>query len=136
MDLSLQEIQKDFDSADVIVAHNVNFDFSFLRKEFESCGKIFYAQESFCTMKKSVPVCKIPRANHRGYKYPKLCELCAYLGISDDLINQTTKTLFGKQVGYHDARFDTTALYLALVKGVDSEQMDYSKQWIWATSTG
>ncbi|MBQ3597212.1 MAG: 3'-5' exonuclease [Clostridia bacterium] len=115
----ISEIQNDFDKASFLVAHNVNFDFSFLSKEFERCGRIFYCKDSFCTMKKSLPICKIPRANHRGYKYPKLSELCAFLGITDTQIQLATRTLFGKEVGYHDARFDATAVYLAVEKGIN-----------------
>jgi hypothetical protein len=40
------------------------------------------------------------------------------LGITDSQIQRTTSTLFGKQTGYHDARFDTTAVYLIVEKGV------------------
>ena len=33
-----EEIKSDFESADLVVAHNVSFDFSFMRKEFERMG--------------------------------------------------------------------------------------------------
>ena len=115
-----QEIEKDFNSADVICAHNTSFDFKFLSKEFERCGSMFLPKEQFCTMKNSITACKLPRTNSRGYKYPKLAELCSFLGVSDSQISQTTTKLFGSQAGYHDARFDTTALFISTNKGVQT----------------
>lgn len=115
----VEEIENDFKCADVICAHNVSFDFMFLRREFERCRKDFEPNASFCTMKNSVTACKLTRPNSGGYKYPKLNELCAYLGISDSDIKNCSDKLFGAKAGYHDARFDTTAVYLAVNKGVD-----------------
>ena len=63
-------------------------------------------------MKNLTPVCKIPKKSGEGYKYPKLTEAVTFFGISDTEIKQDVKRLFGEQVGFHDARFDTTALYL------------------------
>ncbi len=113
----VEEVEKDFNLADVICAHNTSFDFKFLSKEFWRCGREFLPKEQFCTMKNSITACKLSRANSRGYKYPKLGELCSFLGITDSQINQATSKLFCSQAGYHDARFDTTALFLSANKG-------------------
>lgn len=113
---SYLEILSDLTNADLIVTHNTSFDFSFLRAEFERVGVIFDESKGFCSMKKSVPVCKLQRPNSKGYKYPKLCELTAFLGITDQEILINTKNIFGSDCGYHDARFDTTAVYLACEK--------------------
>ena len=113
------EIEEDFSKADVIVGHNVNFDISFMRAEYQTLGKVFYIKNEFCTMKKTTSVCKLQRCNHVGYKYPKLNELCAHLSISDGDILRATKALFGAQVGFHDARFDTTAVFLAVNRGLE-----------------
>ena len=112
------EIYSDFSKAEVIVTHNTSFDFMFLRKEFELVGKTFEPLNSFCSMKNMTTVCKLKRSNGNGYKYPKLSELCAFFDISDDEILAESKKIFGEKTGYHDARFDTTAVYLAVNKGL------------------
>lgn len=108
-----QEIYNDILSADLIVAHNVSFDVGFLRKEFERVGKDFPNANLFCTMKQTVSTCKLPRKNGAGYKYPKLIELCTFLGIQEKDILSEMVNLFGTNAGFHDARFDTVAVYLA-----------------------
>ena len=113
------EIESDFSLADLIVSHNVDFDFMFMRSEYENLGKNFIVNNSFCTMKKSVPICKLPRKTGAGYKYPKLSELCAFFDIPDEEILSKTLQIFGDGASYHDARFDTTALFLALNKGIE-----------------
>ena len=113
------EIEQDFAKAKVICTHNSSFDFKFLRKEFERCGKDFLPNDEFCTMKSSISACKLIRPNSGGYKYPRLNELCDYLGITDDQIQTFSQKIFGAQAGYHDARFDTTAVFLAVNQGVD-----------------
>ncbi len=115
----VKEIEKDFLSADIVCAHNSSFDFSFLRKEFERTGRDFFVNAEFCTMKNSVSFCALPRNSQKAYKYPKLVELCAILGITDDQIAYMTKRLFGDNKGFHDARFDTTAVFLAVNNGVE-----------------
>ena len=72
-------------------------------------------------MKETTEICQIPRKNGCGYKYPKLMELCSYFGVSDVEILKDVNRLFGVNGGYHDARFDTTALYLAVNKGMEDK---------------
>ncbi len=110
------EIYSDFSNAGLIISHNTSFDFSFLREEFDCVGVLFNPVNSFCSMKSAVSVCRLKRTNSNGYKYPKLSELTAFLGITDKEILLTTQTIFGSKCGYHDARFDTTAVYLACLK--------------------
>ena len=82
-------------------------------------------------MKKLTPIIKLPRSSGVGYKYPKLSEMCKYFEIFDDEILSKTKTIFGESAGYHDARFDTTALYLAMQKGMEYEkQLEFLKEFI------
>ena len=114
----IKEIGDDFNRADVIVSHNFQFDEMFLRASFERNYDSFLYNESLCTMKTFTPICKFPRKNNKGYKYPKLNELCEFLGIDEDKINQTTQLLFKQKVGFHDARFDTVAVYLAVNEGI------------------
>jgi DNA polymerase-3 subunit epsilon len=116
------EIEKDFNKADVIIAHNTSFDFMFLRAEFERLGKVFVINNEFCSMKKSTPILKLSRSKSVGYKYPKLSELCAYFDIKDWQIGGTAEKLFGFESAYHDARFHTTAVYLAVNEGIKCQK--------------
>lgn len=109
----IDEIEMDFNAADLIVSHNVSFDLAFMREEFLRAGRVFSYGDAFCSMKGFVPICKIERASG-GYKYPKLSELTEYFYITDLEINRATEKLFGEELTYHDARFDTTAVYLAM----------------------
>lgn len=114
----IEEIESDFNRADLIVAHNTAFDFMFLDKEYQNCGRNFSASNSLCSMKSMTPICKLKRTSSKGYKYPRLNELTAFLGISDKEILDTSKKIFGAKTGFHDARFDTTAVYLAVNKAM------------------
>ncbi len=116
----IQEIKNDLESADLVVAHNASFDMMFLRAEFERAGVDLFVKQEFCSMKNMTPVCKL-LGRHCGYKYPKLSEMTAYFKISDYEIGLTVKELFGENVGFHDARFDTTALYLSMDMGMENE---------------
>ena len=115
-----KEIVEDLSSADLVVAHNYSFDEMFLRKEFELINQPFCIKKEFCSMKKTTPICKLV-GRRSGYKYPKLSELTCFLGITDSQILLETKKLFGNGVGFHDARFDTVAVYLAMKKGMDTQ---------------
>ena len=108
-----KEIERDFESASVIVAHNTSFDMMFLRAEFERLFKTLPVNKEFCSMKNTTGLCKLP-GRRLGYKYPKLSELTCFLGITDTEIAIDSKRLFGEKAGFHDARFDTTAVYLAM----------------------
>lgn len=125
------EINADISEADAVVSHNTAFDFMFLRAEYERLGKLFTVKKDFCSMKKSVPVCKIRKTRGNGYKYPKLYELCEHFGITEYDVKDKTEELFGEdKAGFHDARFDTTAMFLAMNEGmkrneVISELEDY-----------
>lgn len=128
----VEEIEKDLLCADVLVAHNTAFDFMFLRAEFERLAKDFVVKNEFCSMKKSTPICKLLRSNGKAYKYPKLNELCAYLDIRDWEIRRESEKLFGLEAGYHDARFDTTALYLAVNQMIKCENdFEQLKKWLY-----
>ncbi len=116
----VDEIKTDLENADLVVAHNVSFDVMFLRTEFERLNKILYLKKEFCSMKSMTPVCKL-QGRRDGYKYPKLTELCAYFEISDRDVADSSKLLFGKSANFHDARFDTTAVYLAMNIGMETE---------------
>lgn len=86
----------DMRDADMIVAHNTEFDLNMIRVELLRLGKgdlvnqlelelrkaIFEDQTNFyCTMRESVDLCKIEKENSRGkyYKFPTLTELHKHL---------------------------------------------------------
>lgn len=115
------EIERDILSADLVITHNTAFDFMFLRKEFERLGRIFTVNAEFCSMKKTVPICKLHRNSGNGYKYPKLSELCEHFGITEKTISDFEKDVFTENSGFHDARFDTSAVFLAINKGMKLE---------------
>ncbi len=118
----IDEIEKDFSAADLIVSHNTAFDIMFMRKEFERSERDFTYKDSFCSMKKMTPICKIPRANGVGYKYPKLSELCSFFSVTEADVKKTCIKIFGADCGFHDARYDTAALFLSVNRGVESEK--------------
>ena len=92
----IKQFETDFASATYIVGHNVEFDKRIVGAEMIRLGKndIMDSKKSFCTMKSSINLCKIPGYN--GYKYPKLQELY--------------KKLFAKEFEIaHDAMSDIEA---------------------------
>ena len=117
-----EEIDKDLRTADLVITHNVAFDFMFLRNEYQRIGEDFAVKESFCSMKNTTAICKMQRSNHAGYKYPKLSEMAEYFGVTEGEIQKKTEELFGADASFHDARFDTVTVYLALERGRKSEE--------------
>lgn len=115
-----EEIKNDFSSADLIVAHNFNFDQMFMCAEFTYIYDTFKFKDSFCSMKKFTPICRLTRSDNVRYKYPKLCELCEYLDIYSYDISRTSIEFFGTAASSHDARYDTVALFLAMNKSYDT----------------
>lgn len=86
--LPLEEVMSafefDWNRADAIVAHNIGFDLSFVRREAENAG-ITLKEKSvwFDTMEAGTDVCKLPGRYHGSgyspYKSPKLIELYRHL---------------------------------------------------------
>lgn len=111
---------KDFIDAELLVAHNFNFDLNFLRFEFRNCGQHFTYNDSLCTMNYFTDICKIPKSNGYGYKWPRLEELTRFFKVSERAIIKETNQIFEcTDVGYHDARFDTVATYLCFMKAIE-----------------
>lgn len=120
----IDEIQRDFSNVDIIVGHNVSFDIKFLKEEFKRYNKYFYYKREFCTMKHFTNICKIKK-NDGKYKYPRLEELINFLGISDNEIEAKTSELFSVTSNdYHDARYDTVAAYLCLLRAKKMNLLD------------
>lgn len=107
----------DFNSADIVIGHNVNFDINFLKHELEGCDVDYTPKNIFCTMKYYKDICKLYKSNG-DFKNPKLSEAVNFLGITDEKIVETSNKLFAGSGKFHDARFDTTATYLIVTEGI------------------
>tara|TARA_Y100000992_G_C21274277_1_gene498955 strand:+ start:2479 stop:3123 length:645 start_codon:yes stop_codon:yes gene_type:complete len=72
---------------DILVAHNMEFDLKVMKTEMDRNNKkLNYSEDAirvrtYCTMKKSIHLCKIQKENSFGkyYKWPKLEELHKWL---------------------------------------------------------
>ncbi len=118
-------LKDDFDSADLLIGHNISFDLKFIMSEYKRSGYNFIYNDSLCTMKYFTNTCKIQNSRGYGYKWPKLEELTNFLNINNKEIVKTTEDIFGSAgIGFHDARFDTVATYLSYMKGL-KEGLDY-----------
>lgn len=113
----LEEFLKDFEEADFVIGHNVNFDVRFLKLELEAMCIDYEPRNVFCTMQYYKDICRIPKANGE-IKNPKLEEVINFLGITKEQISQKANELFQGSGDYHDARFDTTATYLLIIEGM------------------
>ncbi len=65
------------DRAELLVAHNYDFDEKMVRREFHHIGapvvaEAFRARAKYCTMKAATPICQLP--GKYGFKWPNLQE--------------------------------------------------------------
>ena len=85
-DYTIKDALIDFGNAikecDVVVAHNIKFDDNMIKCEYQRNGVYNFMDHfegmKFCTMKKSVKICKIKKISKTGnvyYKWPTLEEL-------------------------------------------------------------
>lgn len=89
---ALKLFAKDLSQADLCVAHNFNFDASFIN--FEDIKNIIKWPKTFCTMTETTDLCKIPFQGIRPsyandgqkYKWPRLSELANHLKINTKTI--------------------------------------------------
>lgn len=117
------EIYDDFYSARLIVGHNVKFDINFMIAEFSYIDRQFRYNESFDTMKYFTPIMKLPRTNGRAYKYPKLIELMEHCEIFSYDVSRSVMNIFLDSATLaHEARFDTTAMFLCAKTSFDSHE--------------
>lgn len=102
-----------------IVCHNVKFDENFLSTEFWRLNRIYAPAGKFDTMEYFRDICKIPfkyASKHGKWKNPKLEEVVNFLNIDYDKVGLYTEQLFSikdASLGLHDARYDTTAMFIA-----------------------
>lgn len=101
-----------------LIAHNLKFDENFISTEFWRQGIMFKPAGRFDTMDYFRDICQLP-CGRRGQKYknPKLEELVGHFSVNKDKVQQYSVKLFGNDdntnVGFHDARFDTTSMFVA-----------------------
>jgi len=111
----LEEIDDDFKTASLTVAHNFPFDFSFMSAEFGYECRIFRYNEKYDTMRELKDKVALPSVSGHGrYKYPKLVELADFYDVYDYDVTRKSIELFGDGAASHDARFDVTQTYLSL----------------------
>lgn len=111
------EFIDDFMDADFVIGHNVNFDIKFMHSELLFLGANYEPKRTFCTMSYYKDICKILKPNGT-FKNPKLEEVISFLDITKEQIENKAKELFGGSGNYHDARFDTAAVYLLVIEGM------------------
>lgn len=113
-----------------IVAHNEAFDEKFISTELWRCGVSFTPASRQCTMKAFKPIIQLPAKykKYGPYKNPKVSEVMGYLNISEESIDNYSKKLFNYTgSGFHDSRFDTTAIYVAV--NVYREKLHGGNSW-------
>lgn len=112
-----EQLHEDFSTADWIIGHNVAFDLRFITSDFEELGIDYSYRNTFDTMNYYKDIMKL-RGSGSSYKSPSLRELNVFLGITDEDIQKTSNKFFGDSTGYHDSRYDVSATYLAVVRGI------------------
>ena len=114
-----EELLRDFNSADLVVGHNVAADERYLRAEMERCGLKLKRLNTFCTMNYTTGIINMVRKVVTGRpKPPKLEELYNYYGITDEDICRQSLLWFQGGSDEDDARFDTVATYLSLLAAI------------------
>lgn len=109
---SIVEIKEDLKNS-IFIAHNVKFDKKFVDAEFRRLHIQTELAKEFCTMNYFKDIVQIPARNGINFKNPKLSEVVKYYNLNPQDILKKTKALFNaEQVSFHDARFDTTAMYM------------------------
>ncbi len=115
-------ILQDFNQARLLVGHNVAADERYLRVEMERAGLKLKKIPTFCTMNFASGIMNMQRKVVTGRpKPPKLSELAAFYGVSEDEVLAQTRALFkAEDAGLHDARFDTVMTWLSFAKALEA----------------
>jgi len=66
-------------AAEVVVAHNYDFDYQMLTIEYELLGHVFAPAKHICTMKAMTDICKCTKSNGQ-LKWPNLTEAANFCG--------------------------------------------------------
>jgi DNA polymerase III epsilon subunit-like protein len=110
------DILEDFNNS-TFIAHNVKFDRQFVEAELERINKTAQFKNYFCTMEYFKDIVKLPGKFKGGYKNPKVEEVLNFYKVSTEEVLDKTKHIFKcEDVGFHDARYDTVAMYICCLK--------------------
>lgn len=113
---SIDEISSDFKNA-ILIAHNSKFDLRFVQAEFDRLHMPCELKKDFCTMEYFKNILKLSKKRGSGYKNPKVEEVMNFYNISDDYVLNKTKKIFScDDISFHDARYDTVAMYLCCLR--------------------
>jgi DNA polymerase-3 subunit epsilon len=113
-------ILNDFNSCSLLIGHNVAADERYLRVEMERAGLKLNRIKTFCTMNYASGIMNMQRKVVTGRpKPPKLIELAAYYGVTEEKTAARTEEWFGAGSALHDARFDTAMTWLCLVAAIE-----------------
>jgi len=82
----LQAYTDAVDRGRIIVAFNSQYDTKIMRGELRRAGMDdrFERTPNICVMRALTDICKIPKANGKGYKFPKLSEAMTAFNIKQD----------------------------------------------------
>jgi DNA polymerase-3 subunit epsilon len=116
----IDEFDKDFQDAELIVAHNASFDISMMQGEYRRLNREFKYNSYLCTMRFMTPFMQLRRSSGGGFKYPSLSELTNCYIKDFTLVDDYVRAFFGAECRFHDARYDAASLYLA-VKNAQAE---------------
>ena len=112
-------ILADFNACDLVAGHNVAADERYLRVEMERAGLKLKKLKTFCTMNYASGIMNMQRKVITGRpKPPKLAELAAWYGVTEDETAVKAREWFGFEGALHDARFDTAMTYLSLLGAI------------------
>ncbi|MFW5804426.1 MAG: exonuclease domain-containing protein [bacterium] len=72
-----EKLEYAIDSAEYIIAHNLDFDIPIIQSEFIRANKRkpFINKKKICTMKSTIDFCALTKLYGNGFKYPTLVEL-------------------------------------------------------------
>ena len=113
------EIYRDFEGCKLIIGHDVAGDIRYIRRDFAAIGVKLPEYPIFCTLKHYTEEAHIPlKQNPNLYKPPKLTELTAHFGLTQEFIAAKCRKWYGEGGEHpHDARYDAAAAYLCMLVG-------------------
>lgn len=116
------DILADFQTARLLVGHNVAADERYLRVELERAGLKLPRIPTFCTMNHASGLMAMQRKVVTGRpKPPKLTELAAHYGVTEEAVQAQMQALFGvTDSSLHDARYDTVMTWLCFRRAIET----------------